>query len=160
MSDFARISDGALKNAELVKEKMASDGVFMDLTRGPSMEPMLSQHRDVVVIEPVTRELKKYDVPLYVVRGKDDLVLHRILEVRENDYVIRGDNTYSFEYIPKEHVIGVLKEFYRKGRYINCTTNKKYHFYVRFTVFTYPLRRFWKCKIKPILRKIKRKIVK
>ncbi len=160
MSDFARISDGALKNAELVKGKMASDGVFMDLTRGPSMEPMLSQHRDVVVIEPVNRPLRKYDVPLYMVPTKDDLVLHRILEVRENDYVIRGDNTYSFEYIPKEHVIGVLKEFYRKGKYINCADNRWYHFYVRFTVFTYPLRRVWKKGIKPILRKIKRKIIK
>ena len=160
MSDIRRIPDGALKNAELVKEKMASDGVFMDMTRGPSMEPMLSQHRDIVVIEPVTRPLEKYDVPLYMVPTKDDLVLHRIIEVRENDYVIRGDNTYSFEYIPKEHVIGVLKEFYRKGKYINCKDNKRYHFYVRFTVFTYPIRRVWKTGIKPILRKIKRKIVK
>jgi len=159
MSNKTKIPEGAVRNAEAAKKEMQEKGQYMSQTRGLSMHPMLRHHKDVVVIVPVTRPLKKYDIPLYMTTYKDDLVLHRILKVRENDYVIRGDNTYFYEYIPKENVIGVLKEFYRDGKYINCETNKAFRLYSVFiTKINFP-RKMWVGKIRPFLGKIKRSIL-
>lgn len=113
------------------------DGTLVYKTRGVSMQPMLHENRDLVIIEKPQGRLKPYDVALYR-RGKD-YVLHRVLEVREHDYVIRGDNTYSLEYIPAENVIGVLKAFVRKGRRIEVT-DPGYLRYARAWHKLYPLR--------------------
>lgn len=128
------------------------------LTSGVSMRPLFREHRDIAVIKRANVELKKYDVPLYRRDGCDNFVLHRILKVRENDYVIRGDNTYSLEYVPKDYVIGVLSAFYRNGKYCNCETSKTYKAYILLNRLSYPARFLWKIKIRPILGRIKRKI--
>ena len=74
------------------EEILEKDGRLVYRFRGVSMKPMLYQNRDLVVIEKVKDRLKKGDVVLYR-RGKD-YVLHRIVRVSEDGYVIRGDNTY------------------------------------------------------------------
>ena len=44
---------------------LARDGKLVYKTRGVSMEPMLRQNRDLVVIRVPSSRLKKYDVALY-----------------------------------------------------------------------------------------------
>ena len=61
------------------------------------MMPLIKQDRDLLIIEPVHGRLKKYDVPLYK-RDNGQYVLHRILKVREQGYVICGDNRWAKEY--------------------------------------------------------------
>ena len=142
---------------ESIDALIAADGESISSTSGISMYPMLRHRRDTVVIEKINRPLKKHDVPLYRAKsGK--LLLHRILRVKSDCYVIRGDNTYSLEYVPKESVIGVLREFYRNGKHYVCATSKKYKVYVFFMRLSYPLRYLWKVIIKPFLSKIKHKI--
>ena len=86
------------------EEILEKDGKLVYKTKGVSMNPMLYQNRDLVVIEVPKGRLKKYDVALYK-RGKS-YVLHRVIEVNENGtYSIRGDNTYSIETVPEEAVI-------------------------------------------------------
>ena len=122
------------------EELLARDGVLVYRTRGVSMEPMLRQNRDLVVIRVPDSRLKKYDVALYK-RG-DAYVLHRVIEDRGDHYLIRGDNTYALENVPDAAVIGVLTGFQRKGKQHNVT-EKGYRFYARFWTAIYPLRRFW-----------------
>lgn len=142
-----------------IEELILSQGESISSTSGISMYPMLRHRRDMVVIEKVDRPLKKHDVPLYRAKsGK--LLLHRILRVESDRYVIRGDNTYALEYVPKESVIGVLKEFHRNGKRYDCATNKKYKVYVFFMRLFYPLRYLWKKVIRPVLSKIKHTIFK
>lgn len=156
MEKYNNLSETAIFNAEKARKELQEKGEYHSLTRGISMRPMLRHHMDVVVIVPITAPYKKYDVLLYTTKGKEDLVLHRVLKVRENDFVIRGDNTYSYEYIPKDNVIGILKEFYRNGKYINCETNKGYRIYsVVITKINFLLK-IWKFKLRPVLGKIKR----
>ena len=150
----------SLENTELVLNALETSGEFISLTKGISMRPMLRHCKDVVIITKPTRELKKGDVPLYKRSNYDFLVLHRILEVKEDHYVIRGDNTYSLEHVPKDFVVGVLKEFYRNGKYVNCETSKGYKLYVKFINLIYPLRFVWARCILPILVKIKHLIFK
>ena len=90
--------------------------------------PLLRQNRDVMIIERKTGRLKKYDCPLYK-RADGKYVLHRILKVRENDYVICGDHCTKKEYgITDEDIIGVLTGVIRDGKVIK-TDNKLYKIY-------------------------------
>lgn len=131
------------------------------LTSGISMEPMLRQHRDIVIIKRVNGRLNRNDVPLYRRAGCDRFVLHRILKVTNNGYVIRGDNLYTKEYDVKDgDIIGVLKAFYRDGKYYDCEKSRKYKIYVFLMRVSYPLRYIWKFKLRPFLGKVKRFILR
>jgi len=145
------------------REILERDGFFMQFPAGVSMRPMLKQGRDTIVIEKLKQSPKENDVVLYQTdAGK--YILHRVIKVKDEGYVIRGDNRIKNEYDVKDrHIIGILTGFYRKDKYINCYTNKWYKFYVIFwrntffirVLFMYPYR----C-IRRILSKIKHKIFK
>jgi len=112
------------------EEQINEHGVLMYRNVGVSMRPLIRQGRDLMVIsrKPEGR-LKKYDVPLYK-RDNGKYVLHRILKVRENDYVLCGDNCWQREYgITDRHIIGVLTEVVRDGKTIPVT-DKAYLCYV------------------------------
>ena len=141
-----------------MEKTLAEEGEVVACSSGISMYPMLRHRKDMVVVETVKRELKKYDVPLYRLNsGK--LVLHRILEVRPDLYVIRGDNLLHKEYVRPEQIIGVLKAFYRGGKFVDCATNKKYRLYIYCNRYTFYLRYVWKRFIRPILSKLKHLIL-
>lgn len=143
-----------------IEKALEQNQEVCSLTVGISMQPMLRQHRDIVVIKRVDGKLKKNDVPLYKRTGRDKLVLHRILKVTNDGYVIRGDNLYTKEYDVKDgDIIGVLKAFYRDGKYYDCEKSRKYKTYVFFMRVSYPLRYIWKFKLRPFLGKIKRFIL-
>ena len=97
------------------EEILARDGRrLIYKTKGFSMQPMLTQNRDLVIIETFEGRLKPYDVALYK-RGKQ-YVLHRVLSLGEGVYYIRGDNTYMIETVPETNVLGVLTGFVRNGK--------------------------------------------
>ncbi len=120
---------------EVLKEK----GEIAACTSGISMYPMLRNRKDMAIIKRVVGGLKKDDVVLYRVKsGK--LVLHRILKVKEDCYIIRGDNLYKKEYIKKDDVFGVLKAFNRNGKYIDCAESIGYKLYILYVKLSYPIR--------------------
>lgn len=123
-----------------IEEALVRCGKYVGPTVGVSMLPMLKTGRDSVVILPKTERLKRYDVALYK-RG-EAYVLHRVIEVAEGGYVIRGDNCYADERVKEESVIGVLTEFFRGNKHVFCT-DKKYLSYAARRVRTYPVRRFF-----------------
>ncbi|MBR4073525.1 MAG: S24/S26 family peptidase [Clostridia bacterium] len=126
------------------------------LTTGISMRPMLREHRDVVIIERVNRPLRENDVPLYRRPNSNKFVLHRIVKVKKDGFVIRGDNLLINEYsVRKEDIIGVLKAFYRDGKYVDCATDKKYKLYVLYNRASFPARLLWRKYLRPFLGKIK-----
>lgn len=120
-------------------ELLSRDGKLVYKTCGVSMEPMLRQNRDLVVIEVPVGRLKPMDVAFYK-RG-DKYVLHRVIKTADSYYLIRGDNTYVFENVPDSAVIGVLTGFQRKGRQY-AVTDRRYLMYARFWNAIYPLRSF------------------
>lgn len=104
------------------------------------MLPMLRHDHDLVLIEAVNSSSAppaRYDVVLYKVCGK--YILHRVLRTDGNQYLIRGDNTYSVERVPADAVIGVLTGFVRDGRQISVH-DWRYRLYVRIWCALYPLR--------------------
>ena len=126
------------------EELLARDGVLVYKTHGVSMEPMLRQNRDLVTVRVPASRLKKYDVALYK-RG-ETYVLHRVIGVEDDHYLIRGDNTYALEHVPDSAVIGVLTAFKRKGRE-HSVTEPGYRLYARLWHAVYPLRAlFMRCR--------------
>ena len=143
-----------------IEEAIDKNGEIMVCSSGISMYPMVRHRKDMVVIEKLNRPLKKYDVPVYRTKtGK--IVMHRILKITPDGYIIRGDNLFQNEYdIKNENIIGVLKAFYRNGKHVDCTTSKMYKFYIFYIRFSYPARYVWKIFIRPFLSKIKHAIFK
>ena len=139
-----------------IEDVIKAQGFYASTTVGVSMKPMLRNRRDTIVIKPKTERLKKYDVPLYK-RG-DDYVLHRVIKVLPDGYIIRGDNCIDKEYVTDDMLLGVLAEFYRNPKDISKVSddsNKSepvnmdgfgYKAYVRFWHYTYwirkPLKKF------------------
>ena len=125
---------------------------------GDSMRPLIRQDRDILIIEKPKGRLKKYDVPLYK-RDSGQYVLHRVLKVRESDYVICGDNRYCKEYgITDRHIIGVLTAVVRDGKEIPIT-DWRYKVYVRLWCDLFPIRAFI-LKVKKIPKWLKRRYEK
>ena len=110
------------------EEELQKHGKIIHTNVGVSMMPLLRQHRDVMIIERPEGRLKKYDCPLYKTpSGK--YILHRIIKVRENDYVICGDNCVTFERgVTDKHIIGVLTGVIRNGKTITMD-NRLYKLY-------------------------------
>lgn len=145
-----------MSNSTKLEDILKRDGVLIYKTRGVSMRPLLKENRDLVTIRPYTGRLKKYDVPLYRKHGGGYL-LHRIIEVRDNDYVIRGDNTFVKEYgITDNRIVGVLTGFKRKKKDYSVD-NTGFKIYSRVWNFIYPVR-FVLHKIRRFGGKIKRAI--
>ena len=137
------------------EEELNRKGKFTYTCSGVSMLPLLRQHKDLFTIEKKQGRCEKYDVVLYK-RPPKSFVLHRVVEVRERDYVILGDNCLNKEYgIRDEDILGVMTSFVRNGKEYPVS-HKGYRMYAVVWCFLYPLRRvLMKCKIKcrGILRK-------
>ena len=128
-------------NKSTFEEEIEKSGKIIYTNVGDSMMPFIKQGRDVLVISRAEGRLKRYDVPLYK-RDSGQYVLHRILKVRENDYIICGDNRWSKEYgITDRHIIGVLTGIIRDGREIPVT-DRKYRIYVHLWCDFFPVRAF------------------
>ncbi len=143
-----------------VEQQLQKEDKAAFLTKGASMQPLLRTNKDIVVIKRPDFPLKVGDVPLYKKRGIDKLVLHRIIGIQpDGTYITRGDNTYHKEYVKQADIVGVMVELYRDGKYIDCSSSKKYKRYVKINRLFYPIRWVWNTKIRTPLGKLKRKIL-
>ncbi len=107
--------------------------------KGVSMMPMLRQGKDsFTVVKKTEARCKKYDVVLY--RRKEQYVLHRVVKVLPEGYIILGDNClYKEKNIAEEQILGVMESFTRGEKEISVE-NFWYKLYSRAWYFLYPLR--------------------
>ena len=124
------------KFEDIIRDK----GVLVYTSVGDSMYPLIKKG-DLLVIRAVNAPLKKYDIPLYK-RDSGQYVLHRIIKVRKNDYLICGDNRCLTESgITDRHVVGVLTEIIRNGERISVY-DKRYALYRHILFIRRQLKRF------------------
>lgn len=113
-----------------IEEEIEKTGFFIYTCVGNSMNPVIKQNSDLLVIEKTNGRLKKYDVPLYK-RDNGPYILHRILKVRENDYIICGDNRWLKEYgITDANIVGVLTKIIKKNNKEIRMSDFSYRLYV------------------------------
>lgn len=99
------------------EEYLEQNGSLTYRCVGVSMLPMLRQDKDLFTVRKKGKErCKAGDVVLYR-RPPDRYVLHRIVEVRPEDYVILGDNCVAKEYgIKDEDILGIMTGYVRDGK--------------------------------------------
>lgn len=145
------------KNATLQFE---TNDEILGLTVGNSMLPLFRSNKDIAVVEKINRKLKVNDVLLYRKSGTEDLILHRLIKITDNGFVIRGDNCYNREInVKPEDILGILKAFKRNDKYYECDKSNAYKFYVFYIRASYPLRRVIH-KFRSFVKVVRRKIRK
>ena len=103
------------------------------------MLPLLHQRKDIIIVMAKGEErCRKYDVVLF--RRGPKYVLHRVIEVRPDDYVIVGDNQYQKEYgVKDEQILGIMTRCIRNGKEIKAD-DKLYQIYVHLWCDFFPIR--------------------
>ncbi len=126
------------QSVHIVEGELLKYGTYAANTTGVSMRPLFKTHRDVAVLKKTDRTLKKYDIVLYT-GASHKYILHRIIGVREECFIIRGDNTFVKEYVSRDRVLAYLVSFNRKGKH-HTVDEFGYKFYSRFWNLIYPVR--------------------
>ena len=104
-------------NKTTYEQELAEKGTLIYTTVGFSMRPFLRSGQDLMVIEAAKgQRFRPRDVVLYR-RSSGKYVLHRIMAVRKDDYVLCGDNCWELEPgIRDEQILGVLTAVIRDGK--------------------------------------------
>ena len=112
-----------MKQAGNIEQCLLELGYAVVPISGTSMWPLLKAGKSRVQVEAVEEKtLRKGDIVLY--RRKDGtLVLHRIMKVKEDTYLVCGDHQWKLEEeIRVNHILAVVQGFFRDGRYVDDTT--------------------------------------
>lgn len=121
------------------EEYLSRYGSLTYKNRGTSMMPLLRQDRDLfTLVIKGPKRCKKNDVVLY--KGPQGrYILHRVVRVLPEGYLIRGDNTYVNEFRTDGEIIGVMTGFIRDGREYTVT-DAGYRLYSVMRNISYPFR--------------------
>jgi hypothetical protein len=110
-------------NKTTYEQELAQKGFLLYTTVGRSMRPFLRSGEDLMRIEARGQQrLKAGDVVLYR-RKSGKYVLHRIIRVRKEDYLLCGDNCWQLEPgIRDEQILGVLTTRIRSGSSVDVNS--------------------------------------
>ncbi len=131
-------------NSEFLPEvvKMLNERHTVTLRlRGFSMRPFLEDGRDKALLtKPVT--IKKGDAVLAEVTP-GHYVLHRIISIKSENVVLRGDGNIGVEHCSLADIKGFAIGFYRKGQTkLDRTNGLKWRVYSLVWTTLFPLRRY------------------
>ena len=157
MSQFSEPNAQFLTFEEVLETK----GYLVYTNVGTSMMPLLRARRDIIEIRKKgPGRCRKYDTVLYK-RGRR-YILHRILKVLPEGYLIAGDHcTFVERDITDDLILGVMTKVIRNGKTI-IPDNIWYKMYVHLWCDVYPVRMIIiksKQKVIGILRAVKRRIL-
>ena len=122
-----------------IEEILNRNGSFICQTKGVSMEPLFKEVRDRVVIVPIKKRLKKYDVALFK-RG-EEYVLHRVVKVKKSGYKFVGDNTLKSDFVLDKDVVGKAVGYFRGEKYKKSLKNIFYVWRIRIRYYLETLKR-------------------
>ena len=123
-----------------IEDYLEQNGELTYRNVGVSMMPLLKQDRDLfTVIRKTDKRCSKNDVVLYK-RSPNTYVLHRVIKVRKNDYVLRGDNCLNTECgVTDDDILGIMTSFVHRGKKVNVT-DWRYRCYIILLQVTTPVR--------------------
>ncbi len=128
---------------------------------GNSMMPLLRQRKDIIEIKKKGSErCKKYDVVFY--KRRERYLLHRIIKVLPDGYLIAGDHCTVIERdIKDKDILGKMTRVIRNGKSIT-PDNFFYKLYVHLWCDCYPVR-MWIIRTKQrtwrVLSRIKHRVL-
>lgn len=113
-----------------LEENLIKNKMVVTQVSGKSMQPFLN-NGDKVVIS-YTNNFKILDICLAKTGKK--YILHRLIKINGDEYVLKGDNNYKVEKVKKLNILGVLSGYYKNDKFIelNDEINNKYYRYSKF----------------------------
>lgn len=115
----------------IIDEVLLSGADVTFVASGVSMQPYIKDKIDKVTITNLSSDPQKGDVVLYK-RENGRFVLHRIVGVGEQGYIMRGDNQWFCEYpIKKESIKAILKSVEHNGK-VRMTNGLQSKLYYKF----------------------------
>jgi len=113
---------------DLIREVIASGGEFRMYPKGTSMLPILRQGIDSVALVKPEFPLRRGQIIFYQ-RKSGQYVLHRIIGVKKDAYMLCGDNqTCKEDGITENMIIAVVSRIYRRDREVSQKACKIYEF--------------------------------
>ena len=102
-----------------IEEAFERNTTFKIPVTGTSMNPLLFEKRDFVLVKKPEFPLNIGDIPLYR-RLDGHFVLHRIVGKDEKGYILCGDNQFILEHgITDSRIIGVVCQLNIDGKQIS-----------------------------------------
>lgn len=133
-----------LKNEFFIPEivKLLNEGKTVTIhLKGFSMRPFLENDRDKAMLQ-APKEIKIGDAVLAEIEPKY-YVLHRIINIFNDDVVLLGDGNLLPEYCKKNNILANAIGFYRKGRKeMDRTDGVKWKIYSKIWMELRPIRRY------------------
>ena len=121
-----------MKQTGNIEQCLQELGYAVVPVRGTSMWPLLKEGKTRVQVEAKEgKQVRKGDIVLY--RRKDGtLVLHRIIKVEEDTFLVCGDHQWKWdEKVQEEQILAIAQGFFKNGNYIDEKT-WWYRLYKRF----------------------------
>lgn len=139
-----------MKNSK-VEQILDEEKEFLFPIQGKSMLPLFRQKKDCVIISKENlSNVKKYDIVLY--KGHSSFILHRVLRIKNDTLIIRGDNTFHLEYVNINDIEGRVTSFYR-GNKIKDINSLSLRIYIVLWNIIFPIRYLYHC-FKRIIKKL------
>ena len=149
------VPSGLWTNKSTYEAQLAAHGRLVYTNVGDSMMPLIRQNRDLLVVEAKPAPYRKYDAVLYK-RPNGQYVLHRIIGVRQDGYVLCGDNRWRREYgVQDSWILGVLTAVVRDGKEFSVS-RRSYRLAVRLWCELFWIRS-WILRIRDRIRREMRK---
>ena len=114
------MTNSAPNGSAMYKEQVERLGAISFVPNGVSMWPIIKNRGQSVIIEKKQGRLKRFDVAFYQ-RDNGNCVLHRVMKVTDNGYIMCGDSQFALEIVDEDKVFGVMTGFYKKDKYIPVT---------------------------------------
>ena len=138
------IKEVQFANAVLLPEvvKLLEEGHTVTLRlKGFSMRPFLENERDKALLK-AAEEIHVGD-PVLAEINPGVYVLHRIIDINDDDVTLRGDGNLTTENCKRSDVKGIAVGFYRKGRkHLDKTDGWKWRTYSWLWMRLFPVRRY------------------
>lgn len=112
----------------VLSESIARGSDVSITVTGTSMLPLLHNGTDTALLTGAKGRLKKYDLAFYR-RVDGSFVLHRVVKVTPEGYIMCGDNQVVTEHgITDRNIIAVVKGFTRGGKeyVVSCLPYRLY----------------------------------
>ena len=103
--------------------QLNKNGILGFVTSGNSMWPFIKNKKTSVIVTKKEDRLKVHDVAFFV-RVGEGYVLHRVMEVLSDGYMVCGDSQTEYEYVKEDNVLGVLCGYYQGKKYIDCSSEE------------------------------------
>ncbi len=106
---------------KLMKDVHLKGGSLRFTAKGYSMTPSI-RHNDVITVSPLPdRDLIRGDIVLFRKEKNSQIVVHRIIEKRSSNYLMRGDNSDESDgWVTGNMIYGVVTGIERNGRTKFC----------------------------------------